>query len=383
VDEVLSPGSALPAPGSLRTRAALARGYARRDVEGESELVRVRKKPTHTQLSLDQQQAAEDQIVELSKRIDFYLTEYTVEILAQKMRAAEYVVPAYQREFTWEEERRWKFIESLLLGLPIPFIFFWETPEGLLEIVDGSQRLRTIEEFILGGMRLGDLDQLTHCSGLTFDDLSPSRQRKVKNRSIRGIVLNEHADEVARLDMFERINTGSKVANKAEIRRGVLAGPFMDMVIELAQSDAFQSLAPMADKRRKERDAEELVTRFFAYGDGLEGYKDRPADFIFEYAKKMNLAFVENPGLNTVYIARFEKMLGFVARVFPDGFRKSKTGRATPRARFEAIAIGSYRAMTARPELETADKGGSSRFGGVGSAVGSRVPARVLVLYSR
>ena len=69
--------------------------------------------------------AAEKQIVDQSKRIEFYLTEYTVELLAQKMRNGDFEVPAYQREFTWESERKSRFIESVLMGLPIPFLFFW------------------------------------------------------------------------------------------------------------------------------------------------------------------------------------------------------------------------------------------------------------------
>jgi Protein of unknown function DUF262 len=68
-------------------------------------------------------EAAEAQIVEQSKRIEFYISEYSVELLAQKMRSGEYVIPDYQREFTWEPERKSKFIESLLMGLPIPFMF--------------------------------------------------------------------------------------------------------------------------------------------------------------------------------------------------------------------------------------------------------------------
>ncbi|MFM9971704.1 MAG: DUF262 domain-containing protein, partial [Burkholderiales bacterium] len=136
---------------------------------------------------------AEAQIVELSKRIEFYLTEYSVELLAGKMRKGEFVVPPYQRAYTWEEDRKSRFIESLLLGLPIPFLFFWEMPDGKLEIVDGSQRLRSMEEFVLGDLRLGELHSLTALSGFQFSDLPESRQRKINNRSIRGIVLNEHA----------------------------------------------------------------------------------------------------------------------------------------------------------------------------------------------
>ena len=298
-------------------------------------------------------EAAERQIVEQTKRIDFYITEYSVELLANKMSAGEYVVPQYQREFTWEPERKSKFIESLMMGLPIPFIFFWEMPDGRLEIVDGSQRLRTIEEFLLKDLQLGELEQLTLASGLRFRDLPESRQRKVKNRSIRGIVLNEHADEAARLDMFERINTGSKIANTAEVRRGALAGPFLDLVIELANNLIFVPLAPMSEKRRAERGREELVTRFFAYGDGLQKYKDKPADFIFNYSKSMNAEFMADPSLVDNYRNRFLQTMQFVQRIFPYGFRKTPNGNATPRARFEAIAIGSMLALEDRPDLAT------------------------------
>ena len=84
-----------------------------------------------------------------------------------------------------------------------PFLFFWEMPNGKLEIVDGSQRLRSIEEFVLGDFRLGELEGLTLLSGFKFSELPESRKRKINNRSIRGIVLSEHADEQARFDMFE------------------------------------------------------------------------------------------------------------------------------------------------------------------------------------
>ena len=78
--------------------------------------------------------SAEAQIVEESKRIEFYLTEYSVELLAAKMHSKEFVIPPYQRDDTWEPARKSRFIESLLMGLPIPFLFFWESPEtGKLE----------------------------------------------------------------------------------------------------------------------------------------------------------------------------------------------------------------------------------------------------------
>jgi Protein of unknown function DUF262 len=315
--------------------------------------MRSSKQKSEPDISKEQVAAAEAEILEQSKRIDFYLTEYSIEILAQKMHDGEYVVPNYQREYTWEADRKSRFIESVLMGLPIPFLFFWEMPDGRLEVVDGSQRLRTLAEFVLEGLRLGDLESLPAVSQFKFEDLPESRQRKIKNRSIRGIVLNELADEQARFDMFERINTGSKVANKAEVRRGALAGPFMKLVIELASLQEFAALAPMSAKLKAERENEELVVRFFAYGDGLEGYKDRPSEFLFKYAKKMNAAFAADDGLADIYRQRFIEMLKFVKATFPFGFRRIEKGTATPRARFEAIALGSHLAINAAPNLRT------------------------------
>ena len=63
----------------------------------------------------------------------------------------------------------------------------------------------------------------------------------------------------------------------------------MKMIIDLANDATFISLAPVSDKAQREREREELVTRFFAYSDGLDGYKDRPAEFVFKYVKLMAL----------------------------------------------------------------------------------------------
>ncbi len=74
-------------------------------------------------------------------------------------------------------------------------------------------------------------------------------------------------------------------------------------------------------KLKKEREHEELVIRFFAYGDGLDGYKDRPSEFLFAYAKRMNGVFSSDPALIEHYRNRFLRMVAFVQSVFPHEFR--------------------------------------------------------------
>lgn len=365
------------------------KGFAALQRKAEDDAARHRKEPAMKKINEvpakteDDAAVAEAQIVELSKRIEFYLTEYSIELLAGKMRRGEFVVPAYQRAYTWEDQRKSRFIESMIIGLPIPFLFFWEMPDGKLEIVDGSQRLRSIEEFVLGDFRLGELESLTRLSGFKFSELPESRQRKINNRSIRGIVLNEHADKQARFDLFDRINTGSKIANKAEVRRGALTGPFMTLVEELSKLELFIALAPMSKKDLDEREREELVTRFFAYADGLEGYRDRPAEFLFKYVATMNQKVEHDAELIERYRERFVSTMTFVQKVFPYGFRKGKTGNATPRARFEALAVGSRQALDANPAL-TSDQVPSvltwineDAFSGIVGADGANAIARL------
>ena len=107
--------------------------------EGANDRLSVGSPGSRMPVTQEQIDAAEIQISEQSRRIEFFITEYSVELLANKMEDDEFDIPPYQREDTWEDARKSKFIESLLMGLPIPFLFFWERGDGKLEIVDGSQ----------------------------------------------------------------------------------------------------------------------------------------------------------------------------------------------------------------------------------------------------
>ena len=303
-------------------------------------------------VDLKQKNLAEKQIDERAKRIDFYISEWTIELLIQKLRKQDFEIPGYQRKFVWELRRQSRFIESVLMGLPIPFLTFWQNPEGKLEIVDGSQRLRTLDAFESNEFALEGLEELTDLEGFKFSDLLESRQRKLLNKSIRAIVLNEDADEAARSDLFDRINTSSKPAGPGDIRRGTLAGPFIALVDKLAKHQLLAKLAPVTGQDDREREREELVTRFFAYGDGLEGYKDRPAAFMFAYVKTMNAKLSKRPALAAQLETRFVRMLEFVEIAFETGFRKTASANVTGRARFEAIAVGTDWALQENPKLK-------------------------------
>lgn len=316
-----------------------------------------------TKITEAQAEAAESEIEQFELSVKFLVTDYTVEFLVSKLRDGEYYVPSYQREFVWREPAQSRFIESVLIGLPIPYLFLWQDGDGRLEIVDGSQRLRTLQRFMDGELRLGKLELLEKLKGFTYGDLSRPRRRKFDARVIRGIVLDNSVGVTTRTEMFNRINTGGTKANEAEVRRGALPGPMSDLIQAVASEKKFEDLTPISDSLINQREREELAVRFFTFLERatiengsviFPEWKDRPREYIYEFVAQANAKGKNDP----IYIDRlrfeFERMLSFVDANFPNGFRKSMSANQVPRVRFEAIAVGVGLALRHHPELSEA-----------------------------
>ena len=100
-------------------------------------------------VTLDMKKKAEEQIKKLRKEIDYTTRDYSIDFLVQKFREDEFYIPdEYQRQFIWDNNKRSLFIESVLLGLPIPLMFFSDTDHVRFDISDGAQSTQTLEEFM-------------------------------------------------------------------------------------------------------------------------------------------------------------------------------------------------------------------------------------------
>jgi hypothetical protein len=309
----------------------------------------------------NERQAAERQVTEHLRIVDYDTKEYPVETVVMKYLTRksdednDLFVPDYQRDFTWSVERQSKFIESILVGLPIPYVFVADVSdkEGRLEIVDGSQRIRTLAAFVTNRLKLLGLAKLTSLIGFRFCDLELVRQRRFLRRTIHMIELSEKADEEVRRDIFERINTGSDVLRDMEVRRGIVPGPFLTLIEECAANPLFRELAPLSPASEKRREREELVLRFFAYLDNYEGFEKRVREFLDDYLKATQGNFDRQK--SAIFKDTFLIMLEFVRRVFPNGFKKAANHKRTPHIRFEAIAVGSALALRQCPDLHPAE----------------------------
>jgi len=302
-------------------------------------------------LPVDVEQAkVEDQIRTHAKDVDYKIREYPIEVLTNKYLNGsedgtnEIFVPDYQRNFVWPLNHQSRFIESVLIGLPIPYLFVADVGSedeelaGRLEIIDGTQRIRTLAAFINNELRLCELKKLTNLNGLKLQDLLPSRQRRFRRITIRLIELTEHADEETRRDMFDRINSGGVRLNPMETRRGVRQGKFIDFVSSLAADPLLHKLAPLSEASVKRRDYDELVVRFFAYTEKYEEFERSVIDFINDYIDSKNGFVPESDGIEMKQ--RWDRVMAFVLSGFQFGFRKNATNTRTPRVRFEAIAVG-------------------------------------------
>lgn len=304
----------------------------------------------------------ESQIRDLSKDYDYNLRDVEVGVLLSKFKKdVEYTtdteettsiyIPKFQRKFVWEKRRKCIYIESLILGIPTPPLFMvLKDDTANMELIDGVQRLSTIDEFVNGNLKLQGLEQLTSLNGYRYKNLHPARQRKFNAIGLRYYVINENADEGVFAEIFKRINTGSKTLTEAEIRKGAFANNkfyrfILDKCIVLPEFTTLFTTKKDDNKLRGEK--EELISRFFAYSDTYLDFKHSVKHFIDSYISKMGtVEFDENEK-----IEELRRSMQFISDNIPNGFNKEDGGRAIPRVRFEAIAIGVNLALRENPDL--------------------------------
>lgn len=183
--------------------------------------------------------------------------------------------PSFQRNEVWDDERRSRLIESIMLKIPLPMFYVASDEEGRWEVVDGLQRLSTIRNFIFGSPKgqllvLKDLEFLgTRLNGKTFKDISEdiSQQRLVNTimeTEMRFTVINPGTPEAVKRNIFKRINTGGLPLTSQEIRHALYQGPVTDLLIDLVESIEFKEAigGSINDSRMGMR---ELIMYFLAF----------------------------------------------------------------------------------------------------------------------
>lgn len=212
------------------------------------------------------------------------------------------LAPAFQRDYVWDNVRKSRLIESILLNIPLPMFYFSRDKNGKLQVVDGLQRLTTIYKFFKNEFKLSKLEYLGEdCEGKYFKRTDLDENKSLRPRFVRALrryqidcnVIEPSTPENVKLDIFKRLNTGGKELNKQEVRHAFMKKDVRDFIRELVNSYSFQKATNhgVSDIRMM---AQELVLRYIGFYCltfdnflGLE-YTTQMNDFLDDVAIGLN-----------------------------------------------------------------------------------------------
>ncbi|MBX7450102.1 DUF262 domain-containing protein [Mycolicibacterium sp. 3033] len=291
--------------------------------------------------------AMQKQLDDLRRKVDVDTYTITVRELLSMAEGRElHRAPTYQRKFRWDEETESRLIESLLLGLPVPNVFFATNEDGTWEVVDGLQRISTLIHFASkdksqqqeiakeSPLRLKGLRMLTEFDNLTFEELPSPVQLAFTKRGIGVTALSDKSDPETRFDTFERLNRGAVALSDQEVRACLNEGPLNSLLRELATNPTFKQLIKLQEKDQNNATLEEQVLKFFAYKHDRAQFTGSVRDFLNEW-------MAENSKTTKIDALRedFERTVAAVwVAVGKQPFLRAKTS-VTPKNELEAVLV--------------------------------------------
>jgi hypothetical protein len=226
--------------------------------------------------------------------IESYGADYTVDSLVERMKKGAFIIPDFQRKFVWTIRHASKFIESLLMGLPVPGIFLYkEAGTNKHLVIDGQQRLKTLQAFYDKKFRGQEfrLVGVRECwAGKTYAELDPSDALKLDDSIVHATIFkqDEPKDVLESIYfVFERINTGGIRLSPQEIRNCITRGPFSNAISEMNKDSNWRAVFGRPHKRAKD---EELIVRFLALFENGANYAEPMNDFLNAFSARMNRA---------------------------------------------------------------------------------------------
>ena len=299
--------------------------------------------------------------------------DYTVQVLVSLINDGDIFIPPFQRNLVWSHKQASHFIESLLLGLPVPGIFLSkEQATGKLLVIDGQQRLTTLKSFFPPALsknidnnfselttskqnkEAGDgialIDVQEEFVGKTYKTLTDLDRRNLNNSSIHATILNPKAASSSADDaiyyVFNRLNTGASQLRPQDIRAAIYHGPFNELLNTLNKNEFWRNIFGSDEPDIYKRD-QELILRFFALYFRVDDYKTPMEGFLNAYmAYNRNLQYQSAEQLTKLFAETIE----FAYYALGDSaFRPI---RALNAAIFDAVMVGLGRRLEETQSLD-------------------------------
>ncbi len=272
--------------------------------------------------------------------------------------------PGFQRRIVWDFKKMSKFIESILLDVPLPYVYLAEEEDGTKVVVDGQQRLNAVFSFLDGSFRLQSCSIMSELNEKAFMDLDGQLQSKIEEKCPPIVLIKKESDSKMKFDVFERLNTGAVQLNAQELRNCINRGPFNDLINELSTYLPFRALLAFdRDRPHPRMKDNELVLRFFAFCDFTTDNYKKPMKRFLDKEMERRKTLTEQEARNLT--RQFRQTIDLVNTVFADNaFRRyevtdDEEGRwhSTPNvALYDVIMYSFAKNLGRRPSIvKTAD----------------------------
>lgn len=258
------------------------------------------------------------EVIPFNYSITGYGTDFPVDALVKRMRDKDIHVPIFgpkkvrgakvrfQRQYVWSKQQADRFVESLLLGLPVPGIFLMKEDSGRHLVLDGHQRLRTLQRYFDNKWEDEDFPLSSvqqRFVGKRYGDLAPLERRRLNDAVIHATIIKQDdpAEDLSSVYLiFERLNSGGTSLQPQEIRVALYHGAFADLLVKLNADSSWRTLVGRQSARLKDM---ELVLRFFALLEARARYERPMKGFLNRYmAKRKDVDAKERAQLSDVFM---------------------------------------------------------------------------------
>ena len=289
----------------------------------------------------------DDAVVSHRYDITSFGIDFDIEGLVRRLNSEDITIPDWQRQYIWSIRQASSFIESLLIGLPVPGVFLGrDDVSGKLFVIDGQQRLKTLQFFYGGeygsGVHLrrprpfklvGVADRL---EGISFKDLGDPDRRNLSNSLIHATVVRQESpadNDTSMYQIFKRLNDGGARVVPQEIRSAVYQGRLINTIRDLNEDSNWRRILGSPNRRMKDQ---EMILRFFALLYEGDQYTRPMAEFLNAFTKSNR-----NPDKMWIQLSSdlFRHTIGTFATAMGRPFRLSER-RAVNVAVFDSMAVG-------------------------------------------
>lgn len=304
-------------------------------------------KLSDTSETIVEDEASKDVVVKpIQYDVTSFGADYDVDGLVKRLRRGDMFIPNFQRSYVWNQVEASRLIESLLLGLPVPGIFLSREPDSnKLLVIDGQQRLKTLQFFYDGYFKPSPEEKTRKVFGLTkvqsqfneltYETLSEKDRIKLDDSIIHATVVkqeNPENDNTSIFHIFERLNNGGKKLAPQEIRVAIYHGKLIELIKSLNDTDSWRAIFGRKNTRLKDQ---ELILRFLALFFDAGKYERPMNEFLNTFSKKH-----QNPSEDFINYCEmtFEKVIGVISRVL--GVNAFRPERALNAAVFDSVMYG-------------------------------------------